>query len=136
MTRVFLDTGYLIALNASDDQHHKQAQQHWNQFLNRKPLLITTSYIFDEVTTFFNSRNRHEKAVEIGKILLHSSSITLFHVNEELFHAGWNTFQLHPDKRFSLTDCISFEVMTQENLKEVLGFDKHFEQAGFVRLPV
>ena len=135
MKYAFLDTGYLIALNASDDQHHFAAQQHWQEFLKYKPLLVTTSYIFDEVTTFFNTRNRHAKAVEIGKNLLQSQSITFRHVDKELFDAGWKKFQIYSDKRYSLTDCISFETMERERIRHALSFNDHFEQAGYINFP-
>jgi predicted nucleic acid-binding protein len=48
---VFVDTGYLIALDASDDQHHRAARAHWNKFSAALPPLVTTSYVFDEVVT-------------------------------------------------------------------------------------
>ena len=56
MRRLFLDTGYLIALEASDDQHHQQAAAYWQSLSRSLPGLVTTSYVFDEVVTFFNSR--------------------------------------------------------------------------------
>ncbi len=36
-----------------------------------------------------------------------------------------------PDKEWSLTDCISFVVMQDEQIIEALTADRHFEQAGF-----
>jgi predicted nucleic acid-binding protein len=39
-----------------------------------------------------------------------------------------------PDKDWSLTDCTSFVVMENENIKEALTADRHFEQAGFTAL--
>ena len=36
-----------------------------------------------------------------------------------------------PDKSWSLTDCISFEVMKHLDILEALTEDHHFEQAGF-----
>ena len=135
MNRIFLDTGYLIALESSDDKYHKKALQYWRELLQQQPLLVTTGYIFDEVTTFFNSRNRHSKAVEIGEILLGSPGVEFIHVNEILFDAGWQVFQQHSDKRYSFTDCISFAVMKREKIREVLSFDGHFEQVGFIKLP-
>jgi len=41
----------------------------------------------------------------------------------------------HHDKRYSLTDCISFVVMKRMKLKTALAFDQHFVQAGFERIP-
>jgi predicted nucleic acid-binding protein len=75
------------------------------------PPLITTSYVLDEVITFFNARGRHPKAVEIGERLLASPSIRPVHVEEESFEAGWTHLKQHADKRYSLTDCISFVLM-------------------------
>lgn len=52
MSALFLDTGYVIALEASDDQHHSAAQEHWQQITSPPPTLVTTSHVFDEVVTF------------------------------------------------------------------------------------
>jgi len=135
MNRVFLDTGYLIALDASDDQHHDEAVRHWRQSVPEISSIVTTTYVFDEVVTFFNSRGYHSKAVEIGMRLQKSPRVEAVHVTEELFGAGWRRFQNRSDKRYSLTDCISFLVMEQRELEEALAFDRHFEQAGFQILP-
>ncbi|WP_420124798.1 type II toxin-antitoxin system VapC family toxin [Longimicrobium sp.] len=131
---LFLDTGFLIALNAADDQYHKRAVDHW-RLIGRTRRLLTTSYVVDEVVTAFNSRGRHQRAVEIGTLLITSSWVQLLHVDEELFRAGWEYLVKHADKRYSLTDCISFVVMNQMGVQDALTFDAHFEQAGFRRLP-
>ena len=96
---------------------------------------MTTSYVFDEVVTFFNSRGRHAKAVEVGRRLLQSPSVHLVHVDTGLFEEAWRYFQKRPDKDYSLTDCVSFVVMEREGIQEALTFDGHFDQAGFRRLP-
>ncbi len=110
MTPFFIDTGYLIALETLDDQNHDITLTHWQGLLKLLPPLFTTSFVFDEVVTFFNNRNHHFKAVEIGSKLLSSPSIKFIHVNEALFYEGWQYLKRHDDKSYSLTDCISFIV--------------------------
>jgi predicted nucleic acid-binding protein len=135
MKPLFIDAGYLIALEASDDQHHDSAARHWRGLLQAPPPLVTTSYVFDEVVTFFNSRNRNTKAIEVGESLLGSPSVEFVHVDEPLFDEAWQFFRRHQDKTYSLTDCISFVLMSRRGMSEALTFDKHFVQAGFNKLP-
>jgi len=131
---LFLDSGFLIALNAADDQYHHRAVDHW-RLIGRTTPLLTTTYIVDEVVTFFNNRGRHAKAVAIGNLLITSGWVDLLHVDGNLFRAGWEYLIKHADKKYSLTDCISFVVMQERGLKEALTFDAHFQQAGFRRVP-
>jgi uncharacterized protein len=87
------------------------------------------------VVTFFTGRGRHAKAIDIGRRLLSSPSIQLIHVDEDWLRAGFEYLERRPDKRFSLTDCISFVLMNRPGIHQALAFDMHFEQAGFTRLP-
>lgn len=131
----FLDTGYLLALELANDQNHRAAARHWQEFLLQQPRLVTTSFVFDETVTFFNAHGHHAKAVEVGRNLRDSPSIQLIHVDERLFNIGWKLLQRHQDKRYSLTDCISFVVMKELGISCALTFDRHFVQSGFEVLP-
>jgi len=46
MNAVFLDTGYALALELSNDQNHLAASKHWRSIKKRLPPLFTTSYVF------------------------------------------------------------------------------------------
>ena len=135
MPTVFMDTGYLLALELANDQNHRAALAHWNDLKADLPTIVTTSYVFDEVVTFFNSRGFHAKAVEVGNRLLLSPSVQVVFVDDVLFQEGWRYFQEHKDKAYSLTDCISFVVMEKQNIQTALAFDRHFAQAGFLLKP-
>jgi uncharacterized protein len=135
MRSVFLDTGYILALELKQDQHHSAAQWHWQQLRASLPHIVTTTYVFDEVVTYLNSRGYHAKAVQVGNNLLRSPSVELVHVDADIFQAAWSYFQRYQDKQFSLTDCISFVVMQQQGISTAFAFDHHFTQAGFIREP-
>ena len=135
MNHFFLDASYVIALEIANDPNHQQALAYWQSLDRKETQLMTTSYIFDEIVTFFNSRRLHHKAVEIGQRLINSSSVNFIHVDETLFLAAWELFQKYDDKSYSLTDCISFVLMRKHSLTSALTFDNHFSQAGFIKLP-
>jgi predicted nucleic acid-binding protein len=91
--------------------------------------------VVDEAVTFFNVRGQHGKAVELGEALLGSQSVELIHVGQDLLGRGLDLLRARPDKRYSLTDCVSFVVMRERGISTAFAFDRHFEQEGFVREP-
>ncbi len=131
---VFVDTGYLVALEDADDANHPAAREHWDG-LRVLPALTTTSYVRDEAVTFFNVRGYHRKAVELGERLLGSPSVLVVHVDETLLRRGLRLLRERPDKRYSLTDCVSFVLMRDRELTVAYAFDRHFEREGFFREP-
>lgn len=131
----FLDTSYIIALEIVNEDRHQSVLAHWLTLSRSRPFLVTTTYIFDEVVTFFNSRGLQRKAVEIGNRLLNSPDLELIEIDRDLFDRGWQYFQKHDDKSYSFTDCLSFIVMEQRSIAIALTLDHHFLQAGFQKLP-
>jgi len=133
----FVDTGYLLALERRNDENHRRALGHWRSMRGRgMPRLVTTTYVFDEVVTYLNSRGLHASAVKTGRRLLGSPSVELVHVGDELFRAAFDLLERRPDKRYSLTDCVSFVLMSERGISVAFAFDRHFEQEGFVREPL
>jgi uncharacterized protein len=131
---VFLDTGYLVALEDADDENHPTAREHLDG-LTSMPTLTTTSYVLDEVVTFFNVRGHHAKAVDVGDMLLGSPSVRMVHVGEDLLRRGFGLLRDRPDKGHSLTDCVSFVAIRERGISVAFAFDRHFEQERFVREP-
>lgn len=134
MSQFFLDSVYLIALEFEHDQHHQLAAGHWASIAQQNHAITTTSFVLDEVVTHLNSRGRHARAVRAGE-QLQSFKSGFVQIDQSLFDAGWAYFKCHCDKRYSLTDYISFVVMQQRGIRQALTFDQHFTQAGFECAP-
>ena len=61
-------------------------------------------------------------------------SVEIVFTDKRLWNTAWQLYEMHKDKEWSLTDCISMVVMKERQISEVLTKDHHFEQAGFVKL--
>jgi len=136
--RVLVDTSYWLALELARDQYHQAAIDHWRDVaLLPTPLtLVTTSFIFAEVVAYMSSHGFHRKAVQFGNNLMQDPFVQFIHIDAGLLHDAWSYFQRHDDKDYSLTDCVSFVLMRNMGITAAFTFDRHFEQAGFIRQPL
>lgn len=135
MSPLLLDTSFVLALELANDQYHPLARDLWRGFAASPVPLVTTTFIFDEVVTFIQSRVRHAKAVQVGTWLRHADSLRLIEVDGTLFDEAWDYLTSHADKTYSLTDCVSFVLMGRLGIRTALTFDRHFVQAGFEARP-
>jgi predicted nucleic acid-binding protein len=49
-------------------------------------------------------------------------------------HDDLHNYEQRPDQEWSLTDCLSFYIMTKLDINQALAYDRHFAQVGFVPL--
>ena len=132
----FMDSGYLVGLALKNDQHHEDAVNHWERVLQGDLTIVTTSLVMVEAVTFINSKGYHAEAVLIGSTLQENPFIQMHYVDKSLLLEGWDYFKRHSDKRYSLTDCVSFVVMEQYDIYTAYAFDRDFIQAGFIIEPM
>src|SRR5262249_60260792 len=93
--------------------------------------LYTPDAVFDEyLATYSASYPRHRAAASVRRLLA-SPEVTVIPQTHELFLEGLTLYEARPDKEYSLTDCISMQVMRRESLTEVLTNDHHCTQEGF-----
>ncbi len=57
-----------------------------------------------------------------------------FIINIKMDFEAWQLLSQRQDKNWSLVDCSGFVIMNHRQVTEALTTDRHFEQAGFVRL--
>jgi predicted nucleic acid-binding protein len=95
--------------------------------------LWTTDAVLTEVLAMFSGAGEYlrQGAARRIRALLSDTRVILVPASHELFLEGLALYEQRPDKAYSLTDCISMQVMRREGLTEVLTNDHHFIQEGF-----
>ena len=134
INQVFVDSAAWIALINTTDDLHEQAQEVMARLRQNKTFLVTTEFILLEVADALSSINIRQKTYATLKAIRQSQAIKVIPVNQSLFDAGLAIYNQHSDKDWGLTDCISFAVMQQEKITTAFTSDRHFIQAGFIRL--
>jgi predicted nucleic acid-binding protein len=130
MTPVFADTFYFIALVSPDDAGHAQAEE-WAALVDR---LVTTEWVLLELADGLSDTENRSLFATIRSGLHANPLVEVIPLDMGLQERAVQLYGQRADKEWSLTDCVSFLVMRDRGLTEVLTGDHHFEQAGFVAL--
>jgi len=131
MRTVFADTFYFLALLDSREDRHPQAVQ---ASRNSQLRLVTTEWVLAEFGDAYCHPQDRADFVSLYRSLVNHPRVKIVPATTTLFQRGVDFFEQRTDKEWSLTDCLSFVVMHDETIREVLTGDKHFEQAGFTAL--
>jgi predicted nucleic acid-binding protein len=131
MKPVFADTSYYVALLGSRDAWHARAVEFSANLLSR---IFVTEYILVETASMFCRGSDRALYLTLVRDLETDPLTRIIPASQALFRQGLDLFAARPDKDWSLVDCISFVVMKQHRLIDVLTTDDHFKQAGFNRL--
>jgi predicted nucleic acid-binding protein len=125
---IFADTGYFLALLNPRDQWHRAAL---SQSSRRGEIMVTTMWVLAEVGNSMRLGADRRRFTAFVQRLLDAPQMVAVPASDDWFQRGMALFEQRPDKEWSLTDCISFEVMRKRGITEALSADHHFEQAGF-----
>lgn len=125
---VFADTSYDLALLSPRDALHASAVV---MSRTRREPVITTAWIVQELADGLSSPMARGAFLRLFETLEADENPTLIEPDPGLWRRGLELYAHRPDRAWSLTDCISFVVMTDRGITEALTGDHHFEQAGF-----
>lgn len=64
-------------------------------------------------------------------VIMADKQTTIIPPDEKLWNRGMELYRSRPDKAWSLTDCLSFQIMWDHGITDALTGDHHFGQAGF-----
>lgn len=83
MTPVFADTSAFVALVDRRDKNHAGAKRFLRQLAKKRPALVTSTEVFDEVVTLIRFRVGYGTAVDVGEKLLASSWCRTLEIGED-----------------------------------------------------
>jgi len=125
---VFIDTRYIPALVNTADQYHERARAAASQIT---PPFVTTEAVLTEIGNALSKQPWRSLGIATLRNLCNASDVQIVFVDAAFFDRAVTFYSARPDKEWGLTDCISFVVMQERGLSQVLTTDHHFEQAGF-----
>jgi len=131
MKSAFADSYYFLSLLNPKDEWHK-ASLEFTTHLDRS--FLTTAWVMTELANSLSRGRNRQLFLDLFKELQNDQRVTILSPSTDQYHRGLDLYARRLDKDWSLTDCISFEVMKQNDLTEALTADHHFEQAGFTIL--
>jgi predicted nucleic acid-binding protein len=133
MRTVFVDTFYWIARINPRDQWYQKATE-LSASLN-DAVLVTSEAVLIELLNYFSEYGpeMREAVARIVRRIIADPNITALAYNYEIAD-GLDLFEARLDKGYSMTDCISMNIMRRVGAVEVLSHDHHFAQEGFTVL--
>lgn len=133
---IFVDSGGWIAVNDPRDKQHKTA----GDFYREKAIgsyveLVTTNLVVAETHAALLRAGGREKGLKFLSLMYSSSRVRVIHSTPELEETAAGILVKYRDQDFSLCDAVSFAAMKEMGIRDAFAFDRHFETAGFRRLP-
>ena len=131
MNVAFADTLYWIAVARPNDPWSSAAQLA-RQSLDESRLVTTDEVLVEFLSSLAKGSTAVRRtAVQMVRTILADPLVRVIPQSHEGFLEALSLFEHRSDKHYSLTDCISMNVMKSEGIQKVLTNDDHFAQEGF-----
>ncbi len=131
--KLFVDTSALIAFLDADQPRHADVVTAWNEALGGDGILLTSNYVLVETFALVQRRLGLDAARALGDVLV--PLMHLLWVDEALHAAATAALFTAGQRRLSLVDCTSFELMRRHGIAHALTLDRDFTRHGFRAVP-
>jgi predicted nucleic acid-binding protein len=132
---IFVDTGAFDARYRKADDHHRESLAGWREIGLKRTSCLTTSLVVAETVTLIGRDFGGQVAAVRAAAIYGSAFITIARSGTKDELDALSLLRKYSDQRAQFVDCVSFVMMRRFNLKNVFGFDRHFELAGFELWP-
>lgn len=123
---IFLDTNFLVSFFIEEEDDHDRAVEIAKNIVNEEQII--SRLIIAETANLLHNKLKidNERIKEIYKEL--NRDYTL--IEDHYFHDKALDMMLNLNKRVQFFDCVFITIMKELGIKEIVTFDKHFENIG------
>lgn len=132
MHRVFVDTAAFYGFLYKQDTLHKLCKQIFKYLVKSQFGFITHRWVeYETLSKLKEISHTHCLAYQD---LADRLQLSIEDVAPDLEELALETFWAYQDKKWSIIDCVSINLMWNENIQFAFTSDRHFKQAGFFTL--
>ena len=135
MTRLFVDTSAWYPLADAGHPDHKSILDELRLRILAGARIVTTNLVVAETHVLLLRRAGRPAAMAFLESVHQAPNQVAYATPERVATAITNWLDAFADQSFSMADAVSFAVMDELGIREVLTLDRHFATAGFVMLP-
>ncbi|HEY5915149.1 MAG TPA: PIN domain-containing protein [Verrucomicrobiae bacterium] len=129
-SEVWFDTsGFFAALDHRDAAHEKAIT--WLEDLRGRVRPVTSEWIVGETCTLLVARKRPHLVARFLDSLRQSAALLVINPDEIVLDGAKDLIRRQADQGYSFVDCLSFCIMRERKIRDVLTTDGHFRRAGF-----
>ena len=129
---IIADTSRLISLFNPEDHNHEMAVKAAKRLQNDHKDILIPAAVFVEFLNILGRKVGHDAALVVVSELT-PPFLVLSEPNNITTTPALEKFKIVP-QAVSFTDCIVMAVADEYNTRDIFGFDKQFEEAGYRRL--
>ena len=131
---IIADKSALVSLINPTEANHKRAVAEASRLQQERTTVVIGSDIFSETINLLGKKFGKSVAAEAAHALLKiDSQFVYVEITRELMQKAVAYFT-NEKQSVSLTDCIVMALADSFATREIFGFDKQFEDAGYTRL--
>jgi predicted nucleic acid-binding protein len=127
---IIVDSSGLISLVVDSDSNHGKALAIAHQFVGTQDKALVPAEVFSETLNILGKKFGHEYAAGAVQAVLESSAFAVVPTSDVSRLDAVEQFRTAPTG-VSFTDCLVMKVADEHGTKDIFGFDKQFEDAGY-----
>ena len=128
---IFVDTSAWYPLVVASHSDHAPLAAALHAAVKAHRRVVTTNLVVAETHALLLRRVGRDTALTFVQTVDAAPNVVVRSTRELESAAERNWLARYADQDFSLTDAVSFTVMTERRIRQALGLDQHFVVAGF-----